>query len=97
MGLFEKKKLSKCMIAAFAVSAVALSSSVTAGSWGGWSSDRDDDNEKKVYIMHSGDLHGDTESHPNARGDATGKLEGGLARAATVIKKLKAKHEGKII
>ena len=57
----------------------------------------DDDNEKKVYIMHTGDLHGDTTSHPNARADSTGKLEGGLARAATVIKKLKRKHKGKII
>lgn len=57
----------------------------------------DDDNEKKVYIMHTGDLHGDTTSHPNARADATGMLEGGLARAATVIKKLKKKHKGKII
>ena len=59
--------------------------------------DRDDDDEKKIYIMHTGDLHGDTTSHPNARADATGKLEGGLARAATVIKKLKEKHKGKII
>ena len=75
-----------------------------AGDWYNWnnwsdsySRDSDDDNEKKIYIMHTGDLHGDTTSHPNARADATGKLEGGLARAATVIKKLKAKHEGKII
>ncbi|MCK5385807.1 MAG: hypothetical protein KAJ39_01390 [Gammaproteobacteria bacterium] len=59
--------------------------------------DRDDDDEKKIYIMHTGDLHGDTTSHPNARADTTGKLEGGLARAATVIKKLKEKHKGKII
>lgn len=58
--------------------------------------DRDDD-ERKIYIMHTGDLHGDTVSHPNARADATGKLEGGLARAATVVKRLKAKHKGKII
>ena len=68
-----------------------------AGDWGNYSRDRDNDDEKKIYIMHTGDLHGDTTSHPNARADATGKLEGGLARAATVIKKLKAKHKGKII
>lgn len=67
------------------------------GSWGSWSSNDDDDDKKKIYIMHTGDLHGDTSSHPNARGDATGMLEGGLARAATVIKKLKRKHKGQII
>ncbi len=55
------------------------------------------DDKKKIYIMHTGDLHGDTSSHPNARADATGLLEGGLARAATIIKKLKAKHKGKIV
>ena len=55
------------------------------------------EDKRKIYIMHTGDLHGDTQSHPNARADATGLLEGGLARAATVIKKLKAKHAGKIV
>ncbi len=55
------------------------------------------EDKRKIYIMHTGDLHGDTQSHPNARADATGLLEGGLARAATVIKKLKAKHKGKIV
>lgn len=92
MELFKKKALSHLVVAVLAIPVLSLSSSVFA----------DDkysryDNEKKIYIMHSGDLHGDTESHPNARADATGKLEGGLARAATVIKKLKKKHEGKII
>jgi len=76
--------------------AVALSTPAMAGSWGSWGS-HDDDDKKKIYIMHTGDLHGDTQSHPNARGDATGMLEGGLARAATVIKKLKRKHQGEII
>ncbi|MDH5547798.1 MAG: bifunctional metallophosphatase/5'-nucleotidase, partial [Gammaproteobacteria bacterium] len=52
---------------------------------------------KKIYIMHTGDLHGDLDTHPNARDDATGVLEGGLARAATVIKKLKKDHAGKIV
>ena len=78
--------------------AAALSTPAIAGSWGSWgSSGSNDDDEKKIYIMHTGDLHGDTQSHPNARGDATGMLEGGLARAATVIKKLKRKHRGEII
>jgi len=78
--------------------AAALSTPAMAGSWGSWgSSDSSDNDKKKIYIMHTGDLHGDTSSHPNARGDATGMLEGGLARAATVIKKLKRKHKGQII
>ncbi len=55
------------------------------------------DSEKTIYIMHTGDLHGDTDAHPNERDDATGLLEGGLARAATVIKSLKKKHKGKIV
>ncbi len=54
-------------------------------------------NEKKIYVMHTGDLHGDLDLHPNARADATGMMEGGLARAATVIKKLKKKHKGEIV
>ncbi len=74
------------------VAALALPTASMAGH-----RDRDRDDEKKIYIMHTGDLHGDTQSHPNARADATGVLEGGLARAATVIKKLKRKHRGKII
>ena len=110
MALFKKKALSHLVVAALAIPAVSLSLSASADDYDysrysdyyssykdGYSSYSDDDNEKKIYIMHSGDLHGDTESHPNARGDATGKLEGGLARAATVIKRLKAKHEGKIV
>lgn len=92
MSVLKKNKLSLLVLAAFAVSAMSFSMSSYADD-----DDDDNDNEKKVYIMHSGDLHGDTESHPNARADATGKLEGGLARAATVIKRLKEKHEGKLI
>jgi len=35
-------------------------------------------NDKKtIYIMHSGDLNGDSLSHPKARADSNGKLEGG--------------------
>ncbi len=83
--------LFKRSVIAAAVASFAL---VTAPA----SADRDDDrDERKVYIMHTGDLHGDLDPHPNARDDATGLMEGGLARAATVIKKLKRKHKGKIV
>lgn len=79
---FKTKLLYTFLLATFAIPAVSMA---------------DDDEKRKVYIMHSGDLHGDLISHPNARADSTGKLEGGLARAATVIKKLKRKYRGKII
>jgi sulfur-oxidizing protein SoxB len=61
--------------------------------------DRDYDRyeEKKVVIMHTGDIHGDLRSHTNAREDSNGMLEGGLARAATVIKKIKYKYGDKLI
>lgn len=88
---FRKKALCVGLLTALAVPTVSFAHSRDRDR------DRDDDDEKKIYIMHTGDLHGDTSSHPNDRGDATGLLEGGLARAATVIKKLKAKHKGKII
>ena len=104
MSVLKKNKLSQLVLTAFTASALTLSMSVNADDDGGYrsySSDSsyssNDNDEKKIYIMHSGDLHGDTESHPNARADATGKLEGGLARAATVIKRLKEKHKGKIV
>ena len=94
-GYMPKQFKQKLMYGLFAA---ALSTPAMAGSWGSWgSSDSSDNDKKKIYIMHTGDLHGDTSSHPNARGDATGMLEGGLARAATVIKKLKRKHKGQII
>ncbi len=95
MFFIEQKSPYPSVLAIFATSVLSISAPVFADDEHD-SDDRDDD-ERKIYIMHSGDLHGDTESHPNARADATGRLEGGLARAATVIKKLKKKHKGKII
>jgi len=53
--------------------------------------------KKKIVIMHSGDLHGDLESHPNAREDANGRMEGGLARAAKIIKRMKRKYREKLV
>lgn len=99
-GRFMPKQFKQKLM--YGLLAAALSTPAMAGSWGSWGGhdrdhDDDDDKEKKIYIMHTGDLHGDTSSHPNARGDSTGMLEGGLARAATVIKKLKRKHRGEII
>lgn len=94
MALFTKNKLSQLVLASLAVPLLTCSASVMAGDY--YNRDRDDD-ETKIVIMHTGDLHGDTESHPNARADATGKLEGGLARAATVIKKIKRRYGDKLV
>lgn len=88
MRFCKRKKLCHSVLVMITASTVTLTPPAFAD---------DDEDEKKIYIMHTGDLHGDTESHPNARADATGRLEGGLARAATVIKKLKRKHKGKIV
>jgi len=42
-----------------------------------------------ITFVHTGDFHGDLEPHANARGDSNGLLEGGLARVATVVKRIK--------
>ena len=105
----QKSLVSSLLASAIALSAGASADWSSSGSYDnddgdryyrdedGRDRDRDDDDERKIYIMHTGDLHGDTVSHPNARADATGLLEGGLARVATVVKELKDKHKGKII
>lgn len=43
-----------------------------------------------ITFAHSGDFHGDYHSHTNGRGDAAGKLEGGIARAVTVLEGIRA-------
>lgn len=95
--MFHKKNLPlrKAVVSACAVSMLTVGASTL--SFADDDDSRDDDDERKIVIMHTGDLHGDLRSHPNARADATGKLEGGLARAATVIKRLKRKHGDKLI
>jgi len=58
----------------------------------------DKDYEKEIIIMHTGDLHGDLTSHTNDREDAVpGVLEGGLARVATIVKKIREKHGDSLI
>jgi 2',3'-cyclic-nucleotide 2'-phosphodiesterase (5'-nucleotidase family) len=55
--------------------------------------DDDDDGQggkgKKITLIHIGDLHGHTIPRPNLRSDGDGRMEGGLARMATVIKKIR--------
>lgn len=47
--------------------------------------DNDDDKKGEITFIHSGDFHGDYHPHTNGRGDAAGSLEGGMARAVTII------------
>ena len=43
----------------------------------------------KVTLIHIGDIHGHLIARPNVRSDSTGRMEGGLARMYTVIKKIR--------
>ena len=51
----------------------------------------------KVTLIHTGDIHGHLVSRPNVRSDSTGRMEGGVARMYTEIKKIREKaQQGKI-
>lgn len=45
----------------------------------------------KITIVHTGDFHGHLIPRANVRSDSVGRMEGGLARIATVIKDTRAK------
>jgi len=81
---------SKIMLLSAVALGVSLSAQVTFA-------DDDDDDVKKVVIMHTGDLHGDMQSHTNDRADSNGLLEGGLARVATIVKKMKKKYGKELV
>ena len=51
----------------------------------------------EVVLIHSGDIHGHLVPRPNVRSDTTGRMEGGLARMATVINEIREQNEGKTI
>ncbi len=44
----------------------------------------------QITLIHTGDFHGHLVARPNARSDGGGKKEGGLARIAAQIKKIRA-------
>lgn len=50
---------------------------------------KDGDDSASITFIHTGDFHGDYHPHTNGRGDAAGRLEGGMARAVTKIKQLR--------
>ena len=77
------KKLFRRSMIATAVATAALSTAPI------FASDDDEQKGKKITFIHTGDFHGDYHPHTNGRGDASGRLEGGLARAVTVIKDIR--------
>ena len=54
----KRKYLARSILSASLIASVPMASS--AGDWSNWGNwgRSDDDDEKKVYIMHTGDLHG---------------------------------------
>ena len=48
--------------------------------------------KNKIVFIHTGDFHGDLEPHANLRAGSS-KSEGGLARVATVVKKIRKKNK----
>ncbi|MHA6513328.1 bifunctional metallophosphatase/5'-nucleotidase [Tessaracoccus sp. Z1128] len=51
----------------------------------------------QIRFIHIGDIHGHLLPRPNVRRDATGSLEGGLARMATLIARLRAEQPTSIL
>jgi len=52
--------------------------------------------EKKIVFIHTGDFHGDLVPHANLRVGSS-LSEGGLARVATIVKKIRKKNRGNSI
>ncbi len=50
------------------------------------------DDKKKIVFIHTGDFHGDLDPHANLRAGSS-LSEGGLARVATVVKKIRKKNK----
>ncbi|CAA9892037.1 conserved exported hypothetical protein [Candidatus Methylobacter favarea] len=48
----------------------------------------------ELTLIHSGDIHGHLVPRQNVRSDSTGHMEGGLARMATVISRIRKAHPG---
>jgi 2',3'-cyclic-nucleotide 2'-phosphodiesterase (5'-nucleotidase family) len=59
--------------------------------------DKHDSDAKELTIIHIGDIHGHTIPRPNLRSDGDGRMEGGLARMYTEIRKIREHAEGKTL
>lgn len=53
--------------------------------------------EGTITLIHTGDFHGHLIPRPNIRSDGKGRMEGGLARIHTVIKKLRAENKHSLL
>ena len=51
----------------------------------------------ELTLIHTGDIHGHLVPRPNVRSDTVGRMEGGLARMATVINSIRKDNVGKTI
>ena len=88
----ESSKLFRRSLLALAIAGTAFGgSAVLAGDYS-----HDDDHEVEITLLHSGDFHGDYHPHTNGRGDASGRMEGGIARAVTKLNELR-KDEDNVI
>jgi len=92
-NLHRKRFILRKTLVAAAITALTLGGAAPAfadrhGDDDDNSSDDSNDNAEITFI-HSGDFHGDYHPHTNGRGDAAGSLEGGMARAVTVINKIR--------
>ena len=85
----QERKLFRKTLLAFAVGALIVGYNPVFA-------DDDDDDEVEITFIHSGDFHGDYHPHTNGRADNAGSLEGGMARAVTVINKIRAKEDNVI-
>jgi len=71
------KKVLLAGLSSLALGSVLTSTSALAG-------------DDQITLIHTGDFHGHLVARPNVRSDGTGKKEGGLARIAAQIKKIRA-------
>ena len=76
--------------ALISVMAVALAGTVALP--GAYAGKRE--SKKEITLIHIGDIHGHTTPRPNVRSDGDGRMEGGLARMATVIKNIREDQDG---
>ena len=52
---------------------------------------------KKITLIHMGDIHGHLVPRPNLRSDGDGRMEGGLARMYTKIRKIRDDHPNSLL
>jgi 2',3'-cyclic-nucleotide 2'-phosphodiesterase (5'-nucleotidase family) len=95
--LYRKRLILRKTLVAAAVTTLSLGGAVPAfADRHGDDDDNSSDDGANITFIHSGDFHGDYHPHTNGRGDAAGQLEGGMARAVTVINKIRKKEDNVI-